>query len=45
VSGAPLEFTSEWPRDLWPALVAAGGEELVARSEPLSYLLFFNRDG
>jgi 23S rRNA pseudouridine1911/1915/1917 synthase len=45
VSGAPLEFTSEWPRDLWPALVAAGGEELVARSEPLSYLRFFNRDG
>jgi 23S rRNA pseudouridine1911/1915/1917 synthase len=45
VSGAPLEFTSEWPQDLWPALVAAGGEELVARSEPLSYLLFFNRDG
>jgi 23S rRNA pseudouridine1911/1915/1917 synthase len=45
VSGAPLEFTSEWPPDLWPALVAAGGEELVAGSEPLSYLLFFNRDG
>jgi 23S rRNA pseudouridine1911/1915/1917 synthase len=45
VSGAPLEFTSEWPPDLWPALVAAGGEELVARSEPLSYLRFFNRDG
>jgi 23S rRNA pseudouridine1911/1915/1917 synthase len=45
VSGAPLEFTSEWPRDLWPALVAAGGEELVAGSKPLSYLRFFNRDG
>jgi 23S rRNA pseudouridine1911/1915/1917 synthase len=45
VSGSPLEFTSEWPRDLWPALLAAGGEELVARSEPLSYLRFFNRDG
>ena len=45
VSGAPLEFTSEWPLDLWPALVAVGGEELVARSEPLSYLRFFNRDG
>jgi 23S rRNA pseudouridine1911/1915/1917 synthase len=45
VSGAPLEFTSEWPRDLWPALVAVGGEEMVARSEPLSYLRFFNRDG
>jgi 23S rRNA pseudouridine1911/1915/1917 synthase len=45
VSGAPLEFTSEWPQDLRPALVVVGGEELVARSEPLSYLLFFNRDG
>jgi 23S rRNA pseudouridine1911/1915/1917 synthase len=45
VSGAPLEFTSEWPGDLGPALVAAGGEELVARSEPLRYLRFFNRDG
>src|SRR6476469_2237040 len=22
VSGAPLEFSAEWPRDLWPALVA-----------------------
>ncbi|HEY3011602.1 MAG TPA: RluA family pseudouridine synthase [Gemmatimonadales bacterium] len=45
VSGAPLEFTSEWPGDLRPALVAAGGEELVARPDPLSYLRFFNRDG
>ena len=45
VSGAPLEFTSEWPQDLRPALVVVGGEELVARSEPLSYLRFFNRDG
>jgi len=45
VSGAPLEFTSEWPKDLGPALVAAGGQELVARSEPLRYLRFFNRDG
>jgi 23S rRNA pseudouridine1911/1915/1917 synthase len=45
VSGAPLEFNSEWPEDLGPALFAAGGEELVARSEPLSYLRFFNRDG
>jgi 23S rRNA pseudouridine1911/1915/1917 synthase len=45
VSGAPLEFRSEWPEDLRPALVAAGGEELVARAEPLSYLRFFNRDG
>jgi 23S rRNA pseudouridine1911/1915/1917 synthase len=45
VSGAPLEFTSEWPQDLRPALVAAGGEELVARPDPLCYLRFFNRDG
>jgi 23S rRNA pseudouridine1911/1915/1917 synthase len=45
VSGAPLELTSEWPEDLGPALIAAGGEELVARSEPLRYLRFFNRDG
>jgi 23S rRNA pseudouridine1911/1915/1917 synthase len=44
-SGAPLEFTSEWPADLRSALVAAGGEELVARSDPLRYLRFFNRDG
>jgi 23S rRNA pseudouridine1911/1915/1917 synthase len=45
VSGAPLEFHSEWPSDLRPALQTAGGEELVARPDPLTYLLFFNRDG
>jgi 23S rRNA pseudouridine1911/1915/1917 synthase len=45
VSGAPVEFRSEWPSDLRPALAAAGGEELVARPDPLAYLLFFNRDG
>jgi 23S rRNA pseudouridine1911/1915/1917 synthase len=45
VSGAPLEFHAEWPQDLRAALLVAGGEELVARSEPLSYLRFFNRDG
>jgi 23S rRNA pseudouridine1911/1915/1917 synthase len=45
VSGAPLEFHSEWPEDLRPALVVAGGEELVARADPLRYLRFFNRDG
>jgi 23S rRNA pseudouridine1911/1915/1917 synthase len=45
VSGAPLEFRAEWPLDLRDALVVAGGEELVARSDPLSYLGFFNRDG
>jgi 23S rRNA pseudouridine1911/1915/1917 synthase len=45
VSGAPLEFNSEWPDDLRAAMAVAGGEELVARSEPLRYLRFFNRDG
>jgi 23S rRNA pseudouridine1911/1915/1917 synthase len=45
VSGAPLEFHAEWPVDLRDALLVAGGEELVARSDPLSYLRFFNRDG
>ena len=45
VSGAPLEFHAEWPADLRDALVVAGGQELVARSDPLSYLRFFNRDG
>jgi 23S rRNA pseudouridine1911/1915/1917 synthase len=45
VSGAPLEFTSEWPADLRATLAAAGGEELVARPDPLGYLRFFNRDG
>jgi 23S rRNA pseudouridine1911/1915/1917 synthase len=45
VSREPLEFRSEWPEDLRPPLVAAAGEELVARPQPLSYLRFFNRDG
>jgi 23S rRNA pseudouridine1911/1915/1917 synthase len=45
VSGAPLEFTSEWPADLHAAMAAAGGEDLVARPDPLRYLRFFNRDG
>jgi 23S rRNA pseudouridine1911/1915/1917 synthase len=45
VSGEPLEFHSEWPHDLRPTLVAEGGEELVARPDPLRYLRFFNRDG
>ncbi|MFL5493887.1 MAG: RluA family pseudouridine synthase [Gemmatimonadales bacterium] len=44
-SAEPLEFRSEWPSDLRPALLALGGEDLVARPDPLSYLLFFNRDG
>ncbi len=44
-TGAPLEFRSDWPADLRAALLAAGGQELVARHDPLSYLVFFNRDG
>jgi 23S rRNA pseudouridine1911/1915/1917 synthase len=45
VSGAPLEFGSEWPDDLSHALALAGGKDLVARPDPLRYLRFFNRDG
>jgi 23S rRNA pseudouridine1911/1915/1917 synthase len=45
VSGAPLEFHAEWPLDLMGALGVVGGEELVARPDPLGYLRFFNRDG
>jgi 23S rRNA pseudouridine1911/1915/1917 synthase len=45
VSGAPLEFHSEWPDDLRPALLVVGGQELVARPDALSYLRFFNRHG
>jgi len=44
-SGAALEFHAEWPADLGAALVAVGAEDLVARPDPLGYLLFFNRDG
>jgi 23S rRNA pseudouridine1911/1915/1917 synthase len=44
-TGEPLEFHSEWPADLRPMLHALGAEDLVARSDPLGYLLFFNRDG
>ena len=43
LTGAALEFRSEWPPDLRAALAIAAGEELVARSDPLTYLLFFNR--
>jgi 23S rRNA pseudouridine1911/1915/1917 synthase len=41
----PLEFRSDWPSDLRLALLALGGEDLVARPDPLGYLRFFNRDG
>jgi 23S rRNA pseudouridine1911/1915/1917 synthase len=44
-TGAPLEFRAEWPLDLGAALLAAGGKDLVARDDPLGYLVFFNRDG
>ncbi len=43
LTGAPLEFRSEWPADLGPALRLAAGGDLVARPDPLAYLLFFNR--
>ncbi len=43
VSDAPLDFRSEWPADLRPALLAAAGADLVARPDPLAYLLFFDR--
>ncbi len=45
VTGERLAFESEWPADLRSALAVAGGKEIVAQSEVLRYLLFFNRDG
>ena len=44
-SGAPLEFHADWPPDLRSALHVVAGEDLVARPDPLGFLLFFNRDG
>jgi 23S rRNA pseudouridine1911/1915/1917 synthase len=44
-TGEPMEFRAEWPLDLREALLMAGGREIVAHPEPLSYLLFYNRDG
>ncbi len=44
-TGEALEFGAEWPADLRAALLAAGGQDLVARADPLGYLVFFNRDG
>jgi len=43
VSGVPLELRSEWPPDLGPALALAAGTDVVARPDPLAYLLFFDR--
>ena len=45
ITHAPVEFHAEWPADLHAAFLALGAEELVARPDPLGYLLFFNRDG
>lgn len=42
ITDRPLEFRSEWPPDLRPALDLAAGPEIVARPDPLAYLLFFN---
>ena len=44
-TGTPMEFRAEWPQDLRESLLLAAGSEVVAHPEPLSYLLFFNRDG
>ena len=44
-SGEPLAFRAEWPSDLRESLLLVAGREVVAHPEPLSYLLFYNRDG
>ena len=44
-TGDPMEFRAEWPSDLRESLVLIGGIEVVAHPDPLSYLLFYNRDG
>ncbi len=41
-TGEPMEFRAEWPADLRESLLVAGGREVVAHPDPLSYLLFFN---
>jgi 23S rRNA pseudouridine1911/1915/1917 synthase len=45
LTGAPLEFRAGWPADLGESLRLAAGSEVVAHPDPLTYLLFFNRDG
>ena len=42
-TGEAVEFRSEWPDDLRPALALLGGAELVARTDPLGYLHFFKQ--
>jgi 23S rRNA pseudouridine1911/1915/1917 synthase len=44
ITGERLDLRSEWPVDLAPALAAAGDSDLVAQSNPLRYLLFYERD-
>jgi 23S rRNA pseudouridine1911/1915/1917 synthase len=44
ITGERLDLRSEWPADLVPALAAAGDSDLVAQSNPLRYLLFYERD-
>jgi 23S rRNA pseudouridine1911/1915/1917 synthase len=44
-TGEPLEFRAEWPADLRESMAVVAGSEVVAHQEPLSYLLFHNRDG
>jgi 23S rRNA pseudouridine1911/1915/1917 synthase len=44
-TGQALEFRSEWPPDLRDTILAVGGQELIARPDPLGYLLFFDTDG
>jgi 23S rRNA pseudouridine1911/1915/1917 synthase len=45
VTGAAMELRAEWPADLRESLRLAAGSEVVAHPDPLTYLLFFNRDG
>jgi 23S rRNA pseudouridine1911/1915/1917 synthase len=46
LTGVPLEFQSEWPGDLGPALAAAlGPANAVAPLEALRYLRFFEAHG
>jgi 23S rRNA pseudouridine1911/1915/1917 synthase len=42
-TGDPVEFRSEWPRDLRDALACAAGTELVATTDPLGYFHFFKQ--